>query len=155
MGEENFCIKEEIISDIKVRVEKLEASDREDYGARRELALSLKLFAQSNEKQSKAISDISETLLKVNNNLDNLNKDNKEIKDDVVELKTDVYNKFNQIEEQFGESEEKNKIDIRDVNKEKHRSKLMTIGIPIAAIFAIVGFISSIVQTLQIFHMIK
>lgn len=89
MNEEK-CWKEDVINDIKDRLEKLEINDREDYGARKELALSIKLFAESQKEQSQAIIDIGKTLVKVNENLDSLNKEHREIKRDVNDLKEKV-----------------------------------------------------------------
>ena len=89
MSEEK-CMKEDVLNDMKTRIGKLEESDREDYGARRELSLSIKLLAKTSEEQSKTTVEVGKILVKVNENLDTLSRENKEIQTDVNELKDKV-----------------------------------------------------------------
>ena len=67
---EHDCIQDKVISDIKCRVEKLETNDREDYGSRKELELSIKMLSKSIDDQSKTNAEMSQTLNKINNNMD-------------------------------------------------------------------------------------
>jgi chromosome segregation ATPase len=67
---EHECKQEQVISDIKCRVETLERNDREDYGSRKELELSIKMLSKSIEEQTKTNAEMSQTLSKINNNMD-------------------------------------------------------------------------------------
>jgi gas vesicle protein len=149
---ENNCIKEEVINDLKDRVSKLENNDREDFGTIKELKISIDMFRESSERQAKVISDVSDTLLKVSSSLDTLTKDNRQIKQDVTELKNDVYKKFDELENQIDDNEDKNKIDIREIQKSKFTDKLKTYGIPFAAI---AGLITGLVEILKSLKIIK
>lgn len=139
--EQHVCVKTDIIEDIRDRVIKLEENDREDYGVQKELLTSIKAFSESNTELKSAIVEISSTLVKVNANLDNLNKDNKKIKEDIVELKNDVYDKFDNLENQFEQSEDKNKIDVREIKKEEIKltlgQKVRKAAVPFSAISAL------------------
>ncbi len=68
--EQHICKQENLISDIKCRVETLEKNDREDYGSRKELQLSIKMLSKSIEEQSKTSTEVSQTLAKINKNMD-------------------------------------------------------------------------------------
>lgn len=68
--EQHICKQENLINDIKCRVETLEKNDREDYGSRKELQLSIKMLSKSIEEQSKTSTEVSQTLAKINKNMD-------------------------------------------------------------------------------------
>lgn len=68
--EQHVCLKTEVIEDIKNRMETLEKHDREDFGIRKELELSIKMLSKSIEEQSKTNTEMSQTLAKINKNMD-------------------------------------------------------------------------------------
>lgn len=70
MAEQHVCTKTEVISDMKERMETLEKHDREDFGSRKELELSIKMLSKSIEEQSKTSTEVSQTLAKINKNMD-------------------------------------------------------------------------------------
>lgn len=132
------CSKIEVITDIQKRVGRLEQNDREDYGSGRELAL--------------AISNIGETLLKVNENLDNLNRKNEDTNIKIDKLEGRVNEKIDDLEEKFQESENLNKVDLREISKTTYKEKLIKFGVPIGA-FA--GIIAGIIEILKAIKIIK
>jgi len=67
---EHVCVKTEVISDMKERMETLEKHDREDFGSRKELELSIKMLSESIKEQSKTSTEVSKTLSKINANMD-------------------------------------------------------------------------------------
>jgi chromosome segregation ATPase len=100
---EHACVQEKVIEDIKCRVGKLEDNDREDYGSRKELELSIKMLSKSIEDQSKTNAEMSHTLNKINNNMDL--------------MATEIQNtnkRIDKLENKFSVSESKSTIDIRD-----------------------------------------
>jgi chromosome segregation ATPase len=104
--EQHVCLKTEVIEDIKDRVEKLEANDREDYGSRKELELSIKMLSKSIEEQSKTNTEMSQTLGKINKNMDLM----------ATEIQN-TNNRIDKLEVKFKQNDEDNTIRIMPLIK--------------------------------------
>lgn len=91
---------------------------------------------EENKKQSEALIDLKGTLVRINDNLDSLNSEAKETKDQVKE--TNI--RIDKLENKFYSSEDKSKIDTRDIIKTAFLKWVFPTGI----IIAIVGGILKI-----------
>lgn len=92
------------------------------------------------KEQSQALIDLKGTLIRINDNLDALNNEANETKDEVKQTKDEVKQtnvRIDKLENKFYVSEDKSKIDLRDVIKNVFLKVLFPIGCVSAILYEI------------------
>lgn len=136
---EHVCVKEEVINDIKDKIKNLADNDRKDYGVQKELSATIKLLAESNTDLKTAIVEISNTLVKVNTNMDLM----------ASEIQN-TNSRIDNLETKIERNDDLHTVDLREIQKEEVKltlgQKVRKAVIPFTAISALLVALFELVK---------
>jgi hypothetical protein len=113
------------------RLELVENHERENVQLLTELNVLVRILVESNEKQTRINEEQIRTLTSINDNLTNFN------------------NRLEDLEKKFDESEEKNKIDMREIRNQGLKDMFKNVVFPGAAILSVVLWIVQYIQNMN------